>query len=221
MGYLAAMILFLSIACTGPDAGFGRGGTHVDPPQDTSPNTDDTASDSGPDTGEDTGPDTGKDTGPDTGKDTSEPRVPGGDDCKISLGAVACDLVLIDAKGQSWSLWDQYGDPIALVLGHQYDQSFTSASVWLQDVSDARSTPIGSVMIEDMNFSAADEADAQGWGELYGIDLALADPEAKAEEGGWFGSQTVTYVIDADMVIRSKTLGFIGEAELNDKLKAL
>jgi hypothetical protein len=215
------MILLLGIACTGADPGFGGGGTHVDPPVDTGPFSTDDTGDSGPDTGRDTGPDTGRDTGPDTAADTSEPRVPGGDDCKIEVGEVACDLVLVDASGASWSLWDQYGEPIALVMGHQYDQHFTSAAGWIQEVSDDRSTAVGSVMIEDFNYLPADDEDAKGWGDLYGIELSLADPDGAAKAGGWYGTQTVTWLIDEDMVLRSKTVGFIGQSQLDDKIKDL
>lgn len=216
------MLLLIAAACNGGNPGFSGGGTYVAPPEDTGPDKTEDSGDTGPDTGDtDTGPDTGKDSdsGGDSTPDSDEPRVPGGDDCGFGLGQVACELLLVDKSGTPWSLWDQYGDPIGLVIGNEYDQHFASASVWIKDVGGG--VAVGTVMVHDINLSDATSDDADRWSTTYGHSLSLADPNGSAEDLGWFSSQTTTVVIDEDMVIRSIIYGYVGEDQLDDKLKDL
>ncbi len=218
------MLILALLACTGEDDPFGSGGTHIDPPVDTG-DTEDTG-DTGDtaDTG-DTGPDTGDtDDTEETGEtgETGDTGIPGGDDCGTGAGDVACNLTLTDQSGSEWQLWSLYGTgPVAIVIGNGWDSHFVGAAGWLQDVGEARGATVAMAMMEDQNQVTATQSSAQAWASAYGLDTVLYDPDDVITDDGWASGTTKTYILNSDLEIQSIITGFVGESQLDDKLKAL
>jgi len=214
-------------ACTSDLDPFGSGGTTFVPPEDTGDTETDDTGDSGDtsdtwDTSDTSDTSDTWDTS-DTSEtgDTGDTGIPGGEDCAMTAGEIACNLTLMDQAGNPWMLWNLYeSGPVVVIIGNEWDSSFKGASAWLQSVGDNRGATVAMAMSQDINYNAANMDAASKHAATYSLNTVLWDPEGDRLDG-WFSTTTKTYLMDSDLRIDTIITGFVAEEQLDDKLKAL
>jgi hypothetical protein len=197
-GVTVAMVLY---ACGQDGPGFGPGGSSHDDSKIPDPvDTDqDTGSDSTVDSFTD---DTADDTGDTTQViDTSPPFDGEGYD----RGDVAYNLVAPDHHGGEWRLYQQAGRPVVVVLGYAQSYTFQDICSWLPEIEAEFSSyhlQTAVMLYLDPTGVDADQEDAIGWAEYYGLSWVLYDPDHDVR-GSWStATQVKTFLIDGDMVIQ-------------------
>ena len=152
-------------ACAEPDDPFGYNVTTNNPSLEQGPSVSTGDGDDSSEVGDDTGGSgDGGDGLPDTGTG-------------YNVGDTAFNLTATSQTGLSWSLYDQLGTPVILLLGHaDVGAAMTDPLGYLDDV--ATDTGALSVVVLGRNeFSTvADVDDAQRYASLYGVDVVLTDP---------------------------------------------
>ncbi|MFT5584107.1 MAG: hypothetical protein ACI9VR_001692 [Cognaticolwellia sp.] len=221
-------LLLLSLAClTEREQPFGAGGEQITPGGGGGDADTDADGDADTDTGDtaDTGggdADTDADADTDTDTDADTDTIPGGDDCAVGLGQIACDLPATDQTGAPWTLWSTYGSgPMVISVGHAYDADLQQISEWMSETTSARGAGGAVVLINGPLTTPASAVDATDWSESYGVSPVLYGLSA-ADRSAWLiGEQTATYVLDKDLRISWVGYGYVGQEKLDDKLKAL
>jgi hypothetical protein len=208
--------LLTLIACF-TDPGFTGGGSHTEFPQDTGDPPDDTGDVTDTSDTQDT-TDTTDTT--ETG-DTGDIVVPGSDDCGYGLNQVACDLILEDQSGATFRLYEAYPGQVVLVFGHAYDGNMIQIAGFADSVGDKRDADAVMVLANDPDLQNADQSDAADFATATGADTVLHSMTSATKSAWMFGQDTTTYVIDADMVIRWVGYGYVGESQLDAKVKDL
>lgn len=177
----------VALGCAGDGPGWGLGGQH-NPLPGGQPD----------DSGEPGGDDTAQD---DTAQGSGDSADSFGADCALALGATACDLNLSDGAGQPWSLWEQRGAPVLLVVGHAWDGAMQLNSAALPDVLDGRTLTAAPVLLDNLYLQSATAADAAAWAQQYNLELALADTGGEARAGWMQTSQAQTWLLDAALTV--------------------
>ena len=116
-------------------------------------------------------------------------------------GDTAYDLQGEDQDGQDWSLWDQAGHPVVLVVG---DLDFVTTTDTLGNLG-ALSTPdLVTVALIGRNAysTAATDADADALADTYDLSAVLLDPDGGTLQTWSDHNPPKTYVIGPDLVIR-------------------
>ena len=137
-----------------------------------------------------------------------------------AVGDVAHDLVATAQSGQPWSLYDQVGTPLILLMGHlDVGAAMTVPLGYLDAV--ARDAGAVSVVVlgRDATSTVATTDDAAQLAAQYGVDVVLTDPNM-APLGPWdAASAPRAYVIGGDVVIRWTEVGFgVSEAGMRGAL---
>ena len=144
-----------------------------------------------------------------------------------------CDLVLVEASGQPWQLYEHFGSIIVLDFSTEWCGYCQVAASKLEEISAdyaGRDVVFVTVLIEDVNYAPADLDLANRWKDYFGLtgpvlvgDRSLLDAAPLDPEGleGW----PVTgfpnfFFIDREMVLRSK-LGGWSEAGIRYELDRL
>ena len=220
-------LLLLSLACLPERAQpFGAGGERITPTGGGGDADTDTDADADTDTGDTavTGgdADTDADADSDTDTDADTDTIPGGDDCAVGLGQIACDLPATDQGGAPWSLWDTYGSgPMVIAVGHAYDSDLQEISAWMTETTSGRDAGAAVVLVNGPLTSPATGADATDWADVYGVSPVLYGMSATDRSAWLIGEQTATYVLDKDLRITWIGYGYVGQEKLDDKLKTL
>lgn len=221
---MTALIL-LSLACLTERAQpFGAGGERIEPTNSGGDADTDTDADGDTDTGEtgDSGGDADTDADSDTDTDADTDVIPGGEDCAVGLGQIACDLPLVDENGTPWTLWDQYGTgPVVLSVGHAYDGDLQQISAWISETASDRSASAAVILVNGPLTTRATQDEAADWARTYGVSPTLHAMSTTDRSSWMLGEQTATYVLDADLRISWIGYGYVGQEKLDDKLKAL
>lgn len=223
---MTALIL-LSLACLTERAQpFGAGGERIEPTNSGGDADTDTDADADTDTGEtgDSGgdADTDADSDSDTDTDADTDVIPGGEDCAVGLGQIACDVPLLDQTGTPWTLWEQYGNgPIVLSVGHAYDGDLQQISGWISSTAAARSANAAVILVNGPLTTPATQEEAADWASTYSVSPTLYGLSATDRSTWMIGEQSATYVLDADLRITWIGYGYVGQEKLDDKLKDL
>lgn len=187
------MTLLLLLACVASDGGIfwgggkpGGSGTSVE---------DDTAE---PD-------DSGDDSGGETGQAPLECT---GD----AAGDVICDLEGEDQAGEDWSLHDQLGQPVLLMVGHLDLASMVYSVEAIAEVE--KQAEVLSVLLvgRDEYSAAADAEDAARWARELDADVVLTDPYDLLIDEWSDYNPPKTYIIDETMTVVEVWFGNV-EAE--------
>ena len=132
-----------------------------------------------------------------------------------------CDLVLAEASGQPWQLYEHFGSIIVLDFSTEWCGYCQIAASTIESIADDytdRDVIFVTVLIEDMYGVPADVALAEKWKENFELtgpvlagdrsllDLPSFDPEGKS---GWpVGGFPNFFFIDRDMKLRGKLGGW-------------
>lgn len=216
------------VACTSKaDDEFGNidGQPYEPPPEDTSEpdpvvDTADTAdtADTGLDTA-DTG-DAALDTADtaDTGGGTTGPIEGSGYD----VGDTAYNLETYDQNDNLWSLYNQKGKVVVLVLGDYLDGTFTYMADYLSEVD--ASYGVGVKIVAGLAYGAdtaiADQADAAAIADTYDLSTVLYLDNPK-DQVNWASARPVVYVIDKEMVIQHVAYGIVDQEDIEGWVDAL
>ena len=218
-------LLLLSLACMPErEQPFGAGGDRISPSGggDADTDTDADADTESGETGDSGGDaDTDADADSDTDTDADTDLIPGGEDCAVGLGQIACDLPLTDQTGTPWTLWGQYGSgPVVLSVGHAYDGDLQQISDWVSSTASARGASAAVVLVNGPLTTPATQDDASTWSSTYGVPTLFGI--SASDRSAWMiGEQSATYVLDKDLRITWIGYGYVGQEKLDDKLKAL
>ncbi|MEC7949333.1 MAG: hypothetical protein VX265_17325 [Myxococcota bacterium] len=150
--------------------------------------------------------------GTDGGSDSGEPALVG---TGYGEGDTAYDLVGTDGNGGPWSLHDQLGTPVVLIVGNAYNAQVTDMLDYMSSL-DANARPVFFAKYDE-NTENADEADASRWQSSYGI-TAIVQPGAADFTTWGTASPPRLYVIDAAMTIQWVNSGFTSQSQLETKL---
>lgn len=211
-----------AFACAGSEdeSTFGGGGGRSDyvPPAGEDGGTGGTGGeDDGGGAGQDGGGGAGGDGsgssggGDDDGGGTGEPEIVG---TGYAAGDTAYDLEGTDGSGSPWSLHDQLGTPVVLIVGNAYNAQVTDMLDYMASL-DADARPVFFAKYDE-NMELADAADAARWQSTYGI-TAIVQPGATDFTTWGTASPPRLYVIDEGMVIRWVNSGFTSQSELESK----
>ena len=218
-------LLLLSLACMPErEQPFGAGGDRISPSSGSGDADTDADGDADTDTGDtdDSGGDADTDADADSDTDTdADSDIPGGDDCAIGLGQIACDLPATDQTGAPWTLWSTYGTPMVISVGHAYDSDLQQSSEWMAETTGARGAGAAVILVNGPLTTPASGVDATEWATTYGISPVLFGMSATDRSAWMIGEQTATYVLDKDLRITWIGYGYVGQEKLDDKLKAL
>ena len=213
-------------ACGGAsNTGFGGGGNHVDPVQDTGPwetsETTDTT-DTTDTTGDTTDTSTTGETGTtDSATDTATGPVIEG--TGYDRGDVAYDLVAPDQNEVEWSLHSHYGGVVLLVIGDGYDPLFTDISKYLGEMETKYGIETAALLLSDPHEAAADVEDAVLWADTYHVPTVLFDPSAGRDlQMEWAPIvRPLLLLIDDEMVIAWKNTGSTSQTQIEEKIEDL
>ena len=188
--------LALGAGCDPRDPALGGGGTpneHTGPGNVVDPDT------SEPDSGEDSAVDTASLEG--TG---------------YQAGDVAFDLQGVTDHGGAWSLYEQAGDPIVLVVGDMDNSAMVQTLSALPDVDEAWPHALMVAMVGRDEYSvAADAADGARWRLDYGLEVVLIDPSVSDMSLWSDNNPPKTYVIGPDLVIDWVAYGIAGADQIS------
>lgn len=191
-----ACLLLLS-ACAAPDDPFGYNVTTDNPSLETGASSstgdddNDTATGDDGDTGsiDDSGP-------PDTGTG-------------YDVGDTAYDLTATAQSGRPWSLYDQFGTPVILLLGHaDVGAAMTEPLGYLDAVASDTGALSVVVLGRDEHSTVADTDDAQRYASLYGVDVVLTDPNLIPLNEWGAASAPRAVLIDEGLTIQWAAVGF-------------
>jgi hypothetical protein len=143
------------------------------------------------------------------------------EECGQRVGEHPCNFSLKDKDGNTFSLYDYYGDVIVLDFSTMWCGYCGVAAQTVQEHQDKHG-PAGfqyvTVLIEDYQGSSVSEAEAKIWADTYGItsapvlvgDRSLIDPTAVSGYPitGW----PTFVIINRDMVITSGISGWSEQA---------
>ena len=214
----SVLLCVCALACGGGDdeSAFSGGGGHGNYTGGGDGGSSDGGSSGGgsADGGGDAGSGSGDDAGTDDsgGSDTGAPAIVG---TGYGEGDTAYDLEGTDGTGSAWSLHEQLGRPVVLVVGNAYNAQVTDMLDYMDSLdSNARVVFFARY---DENTEPADEADAARWQSTYGI-TAIVQPDAADFTTWGSASPPRLYVIDEGMVIQWVNSGFTSQSELESKL---
>ncbi|MCB9764185.1 MAG: hypothetical protein H6739_30720 [Alphaproteobacteria bacterium] len=212
--WLKMGLVLLVAGCTEPLDGFPGGGHSNQLPSGGGGTSDDTGSTV--DTADTSDTSDTSETG-----DTSDTGIPGGDRCGRTLGSVGCDLVGYDTRGERWSLWAAYGDPVVVVIGSAWDQSFQQISATLQATSDANQVVAAVVLLDALDQLPAETSDADHWAASYGLRTVLTDDDGTIRQDWTDTTSTRVWVFDDELVIRLAAYGYVDPDDLDALLSEL
>ena len=207
-------------ACGGTEdtSSFGGGGGHGD----YSPSGGDDGSGSGSADGAGSGGGAGGDAGGGSGSDGSADGDGGSDSGAPEIvgtgygeGDTAYDLEGTDGTGSPWSLHDQLGRSVVLVVGNAYNAQVTDMLDYMGSLDSGAQVVFFARY--DENTEPADTADATRWQSTYGV-TAIIQPGATDFTTWGTASPPRLYVIDEAMVIQWVNSGFTSQSELESKL---
>ena len=209
------MLLFLT-ACTPVDHSdnwtYGNQGPVTDYTGETS-----TGGDSG-DGGDstvvvDTG-DTGDTGAPDT---RGEPPTDG---TGYDVGDTAYNLSGTSGAGTPWSLYDQFGSPVVLIVGHM--DLGTTMNNAMEAVGDSSGAVTAAVVGRSETSVPATADDAMRYSSEFGISNVLYDPNSSLVEPWSSYAPPKAYVIDEQLIIRWTGVGgSITDSAISAALEAL
>lgn len=209
-----------ALACGGAEdtSSFGGGGGHGDSTPsgggEGSTGDGEDGAGSGAGGGGDAGGGSGSDGSADGdgGSDSGEPEIVG---TGYGEGDTAYDLEGTDGTGSPWSLHEQLGRPVVLVVGNAYNAQVTDMLDYMGSLDSGAQVVFFARY--DENTEPADAADAARWQSTYGV-TAIIQPDAADFTTWGTASPPRLYVIDAGMVIQWVNSGFTSQSELESKL---
>lgn len=195
------MILLLSACSRDTSSGWGDGTGSVN--TDFSDNSGAGSGAGGGSTGSDTGGES-TDTA-DTGSGDSGTDTPGGDPPEegtgYGVGDTAHNLQGTSHTGAPWSLYDQLGSPVVLLVGHLDLGSSMSGPMGF--LAEASGGAIDAAIIGRNAISTASSVeDAAAAASEYGVSTVLFDPSFVTVDQWSDGAAPKAYVIDEDLIIR-------------------
>ncbi|MFT5683073.1 MAG: hypothetical protein ACI8RZ_004000 [Myxococcota bacterium] len=193
------MTLLLLAACNPDPSSWGYGDNNS---INTDFNSDPPASDT--DTGDTGTGDTGADTGTDTGKDSGEDSgsgTPPKDGTGYGVGDTAYNLQGASHTGIPWSLYDRFGSPVVLLVGHMDLGTVMTDPMGLLSTAGDGATTVALVGRSEISAPATID-DASRYASKYGLSAVLYDP-SYADVDLWSESAAPkAYVIDSELVIQ-------------------
>lgn len=214
---ILTLLVSVALGCNRDDGStFGFGGNPV--PFDTAYYIDD--SDDGSSGSADTsgGVDTngGSGSGKNETGDTGEFTIVG---TGYSTGDTAYNLQGVDQNGYPWSLHEQYGSPVVLILGHMYENdSFHRMMEYLGSISGAQSVAMVGYTA-DLNI--AGQTDAASYASEYGVGTVMTDASLSNINTWTSYSPPKLFLIDSEMVISWTNSGFTAQSQLQSKIDSL
>lgn len=135
-----------------------------------------------------------------------------------AAGDVICDLEGEDQTGQDWSLHDQLGQPVLLMVGHMDLASMIYSVEAIAEVE--KQTEVLSVLLvgRDEYSTAADADDAARWASELDADVVLTDPYDLLIDEWSDYSPPKTYIIDETMTVVEVWFGNVESAALLEAL---
>jgi hypothetical protein len=211
---LACALLLAGTACKKDDGTtFGFGGNPV--PFDTAYYYSSDEGDEGS-TDSSSSSDSGGGSGSSDTSDTGEFTIQG---TGYSSGDTAYDLQGVDQNGYPWSLHDQYGSPVVLIVGHMYeDDSFHRMMQYLSSVSGVQTVALVGYTAD---LAVASTADASTYAGQYGLSTVMADPSLSNVNVWSSYNPPKLYLIDDEMEISWTNAGFTAQSQLESKIDQL